>query len=61
MDAGIAQSVEVAFYHCFSIDNNVNISSPCSKLYIQNSPNLSHFKKPSYRVPSGSFFVRAKV
>ena len=21
----------VAFYHCFSIDNNVNISSSCSK------------------------------
>ena len=24
-------SVKVAFYHCFSIGNNVNISSPCSK------------------------------
>ena len=23
--------LEIAFYHCFSIDNNVNISSPCSK------------------------------
>ena len=23
--------IQVAFYHCFTIDNNVNISSPCSK------------------------------
>ena len=27
----VMRRLKVAFYHCFSIDNDVNISSPCSK------------------------------